>query len=419
MPKNKMAVFFRLVGESLTFAFTSVKGDKFRSFLSLLGVTVGIFCIVAVFQAVDSLEFNIKEGFNAFGTDVIYIDKISWESDGQDKWWEYRQRPNNTFQEFEFLQEHCTTADAFGFMVPLQTELKNERNVISRGQVIGITNDWIKISPFEMENGRYFTPQEVASAQGVVLIGDKIAQELFPGQNPLGQTFKISGNTVRVIGVIKKMGASAFTVLDYDITVLTPLNFIRNFVDFRHISPNMVLHKRPDVSRENFIAEVQMYMRIVRRLKPVQKDNFALNEMSLLKDLLGQIFKVLHTAGGIIGGFSILIGAFGIANIMFVSVKERTHIVGIQKAIGAKKGFIVGQFLFEAVLLSLLGGLMGIFLVYILVTVLTHVYDFPTSLTFSNVLRGLIISTVVGLIAGSVPAYRAACLNPVDAINEH
>lgn len=416
---NKISLFFKLIGESFGFAYSSIVGDKFRSSLSLLGVTVGIFSIIAVFQAVDSLESNIREGFNSFGTDVVYVDKMAWTKEGSIRWWEYRQRPNNTYEEFEFLRKYCTTVDAFGFTVIKSQDLKNGRISLSNATVVGTTYDWIEISPFEIEDGRYFTPQESESAQAIVLIGSKIATDLFPGQNPVGQTFKIGGFTVRVVGVIKKMGNSVVTAIPYDSSVICPLNFMHNFIDFRRTSPNMVLHKKAECSREEFLADIQMNMRNVRRLKPVQKDNFALNEVSVLQDLLGQIFKVLGMAGSIIGGFSILIGAFGIANIMFVSVKERTHIIGIQKAMGAKSRFVMGEFLFESVLLSLVGGILGILLVYILTLILTSAWDFPMTLTFSNVLRGLLISTVVGLIAGVVPAYRAAKLNPVDAINQH
>jgi len=253
-----------------------------------------------------------------------------------------------------------------------------------------------------------------------VVIGQNVADELFPpGISPTNTNIKIGGFTARVIGVIKKKGESMFDPITYDDAVIVPLLFIRNFLDLRNTSPSIVVHRNPEADEEEFMAELRIAMRAIRRLKPIQKDNFALNKMSFLDDALSQLFKVISLAGWVIGGFSILIGAFGVANIMFVSVKERTHIIGIEKAMGAKSSFVLAQFLFEAVLLAILGGMIGILVVWGLTIFVTRQYDFVMTMSMGNIMRGVLISGLVGIVAGFIPSLQAARMDPVEAMNQH
>ncbi|HHV03910.1 MAG: ABC transporter permease [Bacteroidales bacterium] len=416
-------IFFKLLGESFVFAYDSVKGDKFRAFLSLLGVTIGIFSIVAVFTAIEGLEKNVRNMFSSLGTDVVYVDKISWESfaDGEGfKWWEFRQRPNNTYEEFLFLQKNVTLADMTALSALTSTNVRYGRNMLRNTTLYGVTYYWNQISYFEIDEGRYFTPSEAATNIPLAVIGRNVAEELFPeGLTPVNNNLKVGGFTVRVIGVIKKKGESMFDPVTYDDAIIIPLPFIRNYLDLRRTSPNIVVHKDPRADEEEFMAQLRNAMRVVRRLKPIQNDNFALNKMSFLDDALSQLFSVIAIAGWIIGGFSILIGAFGVANIMFVSVKERTHIIGIEKAMGAKSSFVLTQFLFEAALLAIMGGLIGILIVWVLTIVVTNQYDFVLTMSTGNILRGVLISGLVGVIAGFIPSLQAARMNPVEAMNQH
>ncbi len=416
-------IFFKLLGESFVLAYDSVKGDKFRAFLSLLGVTIGIFSIVAVFTAIEALEKNVRNMFSALGTDVVYIDKISWESFAKGegfKWWEFRQRPNNTYEEFQFLQKNLVHADMLALSASTSANVAYERNIIRNSGIQGITYNWNKISYFEIGEGRYFTSAEAGENIPLAVIGQNVADELFPaGISPVGSNIKIGGFTTRVIGVIKKKGESLFDPINYDDAVIIPMPFIRNFLDLRNTSPSIVVHKDPVADEEEFMAELRNAIRAVRRLKPIQKDNFALNKMSFLDDALSQLFNVISLAGWVIGGFSILIGAFGVANIMFVSVKERTHIIGIEKAMGAKSSFVLAQFLFEAVLLAIVGGLIGILIVWGLTVFVTQRYDFVMTMSVGNILRGVMISGLVGVVAGFIPSLQAARMNPVDAMNQH
>lgn len=416
-------IFFKLLGESFVLAYDSVKGDKFRAFLSLLGVTIGIFSIVAVFTAIEALEKNVRNMFSALGTDVVYIDKISWESFAKGegfKWWEFRQRPNNTYEEFQFLQKNLVHADMLALSASTSANVAYERNIIRNSGIQGITYNWNKISYFEIGEGRYFTSAEAGENIPLAVIGQNVADELFPaGISPVGSNIKIGGFTTRVIGVIKKKGESLFDPINYDDAVIIPMPFIRNFLDLRNTSPSIVVHKDPVADEEEFMAELRNAIRAVRRLKPIQKDNFALNKMSFLDDALSQLFNVISLAGWVIGGFSILIGAFGVANIMFVSVKERTHIIGIEKAMGAKSSFVLTQFLFEAVLLAIIGGLIGILIVWGLTVFVTQRYDFVMTMSVGNILLGVMISGLVGVVAGFIPSLQAARMNPVDAMNQH
>ena len=416
-------IFFKLLGESFVMSYDSVKGDKFRAFLSLLGVTIGIFSIVAVFTAIEALEKNVRNMFSALGTDVVYIDKFSWEAfteEGGFKWWEYRQRPNNTYEEFIFLQKNLNHADMVALSVYTTSNVGYERNVIRNASIQGVTYDWNKISYFELSEGRYFTFAEAAENIPLVVIGQNVADELFPpGISPTNTNIKIGGFTARVIGVIKKKGESMFDPITYEDAVIVPLLFIRNFLDLRNTSPSIVVHRNPEADEEEFMAELRIAMRAIRRLKPIQKDNFALNKMSFLDDALSQLFKVISLAGWVIGGFSILIGAFGVANIMFVSVKERTHIIGIEKAMGAKSSFVLAQFLFEAVLLAILGGMIGILVVWGLTIFVTRQYDFVMTMSMGNIMRGVLISGLVGIVAGFIRSLQAARMDPVEAMNQH
>ena len=203
-------IFFKLLGESFSFAYDSVMGDKFRAFLSLLGVTIGIFSIVAVFTAIDGLEKNVRNMFSSLGTDVVYIDKISWEAAASGaegfKWWEFRERPNNTYEEFLFLQANCTLADKIALSAVTTAKIKQGRNTISGGRVYGITYYWNQISSFDIEKGRYFTAHEASDNAAMAIIGQNVADELFSGTEAINKTIKVGGFTTQVIGVIKKKG---------------------------------------------------------------------------------------------------------------------------------------------------------------------------------------------------------------------
>ncbi|MCL2738141.1 MAG: ABC transporter permease [Bacteroidales bacterium] len=418
---STIIIFIKLLGESFGFATTSVKADKTRAFLSLLGVTIGIFSIVAVFTTIDSLKGNISRSLAALGSDVVYIQKIPWtleEGETEIKWWEYRQRPSNTYEEFLNLQQQATTAEAVALSVSFSKEVKYGRNTISSVFISGVTADWPEVSTVKIGAGRYFSQFEAGGAHNVAVLGYSIAEELFSGEDPLGKVIKIDGSNTRIVGILEEEGSSEMLSLNAsDQMILLPYQYACTMVDPRQMGPDIVVKKKTPADKDEFLGELTTILRNARRLKPTQKNNFAINEVSILQDINNQIFGTIAAVGWIIGAFSILIGGFGVANIMFVSVKERTPIIGIQKALGAKNYFILTQFLFEAALLAIMGGLVGLLIVFIGAEFVNHNYSFQMTLTLGNILRGVIVSTAIGLVAGIVPAYMAAHLNPVVAIN--
>ncbi|MDD2594238.1 MAG: ABC transporter permease [Bacteroidales bacterium] len=421
LKKNAISIL-KLVSESIDFALSQLKIDKFRTFLSLLGVCIGIFSIVAVFTVVDSLQNSIREGFDSFGSELVFVDQYPMgpeEGDGGVfKWWEYRKRPRISYSDYLYLKNNCSTYDRITFSCQFTRTVKFEGNSFESGRVIGATTDWEMMVMDEIEKGRSFTASELQKGTHVAIIGNEVAEKLFSGgNNPIGKTIKVGATDAIVIGVFKSARGTTVSMVDTDAAIVIPLVVARTLININQISAEIIINPKEGVNTDDFIGELKSLMRKDRRLKPVQKDNFSINQMSFAIKEVGKIFRLVNMIGWIIGGFSLLIGGFGIANIMFVSVKERTKQIGIQKALGAKKYVITMQFLIESATLAIAGGIVGILLVYI-GTLFIPAGSLEIRLTIGNVIMGLLIATVIGVISGVVPARVAANLNPVDAINE-
>jgi putative ABC transport system permease protein len=409
--------------ESFRFALKALRSNILRTVLSLLGVTIGIFAIISVLTLVDSLEKNIKDSLNFLGTDVIYIDKwpFTADTDGEYRWWDFWRRPNPSYQEFRFLEENMRNMNAITIFAGRGGQtVKYRNNSVGNVHLAGGGPGYDVVFEVPVENGRYFTPEEIATGRNVSLIGYEIAQKLFPGQDPVGQTIKVKNLKYIVIGVMKKEGQSflGFSSNDYK-TVIPYASFRRLFQtgtgDWDELTSRIGIKGfSSDVGLVEMENELRGMLRVRRGLQPTEKDNFALNRPEAIANIISGVFDIVGIAGWIIGGFSILVGGFGIANIMFVSVKERTSIIGLQKSLGAKNYFILFQFLFEAIFLSLIGGLAGLFLVYLIT--LIPMGSLVVTLTVKNIVLGLGVSSAIGLISGIVPAALAARLDPVIAI---
>ena len=414
----------KLIFESLSFAFKSILVNRLRTILSLLGITIGIFAIISVFTMIDSLEMNIRESLSSFGDNIIYVEKWPWApEEGQEyEWWQYWNRPVVKYQEYQIIKDRSLTAETACFFAFANKPVKYKNNSIDEVNIWGTTEEFEDIRAFEITDGRFLTPFEFHSGKNMAVIGSTIAEKLFEGKNPVGEQIKLGNTKVSVVGVFKKEGSSIFGGGSSDEMVLLPVQFLRTFLDIRteNASPMIWVMSKPNVTNQELADEITQIIRSARRLKPKADDNFALNQTSMISQGLDQVFKVIKIAGAFIGIFSILVGGFGIANIMFVSVKERTNQIGIQKALGAKKIFILYQFLFEAVLLALTGGMIGLLLIFggtSLVTGLDLLGGFKLTLTMGNIITGLTISAVIGIISGFAPAWSAARMNPVEAIN--
>lgn len=410
--------------ESFRFAWRALKSNLLRTVLSLLGVTIGIFAIITVLTLVDSLEKNIKDSLNFLGTGVIYIEKWPFVADntGEYKWWEFWRRPNASYHEFQFLQANLKNDNGISiFAIRGNMVIKRGSNSIGQARLVGGALGYNTLFQIDIAQGRFPTPEEIESAKSIAIIGHEIANALFPhGENAVGKEIKIKNLKYIVVGIIKKEGQSFMGTPSNDYAVIIPYQSFRKLYQtgtgLWNETPSRIGVKgfETDLGLVELENEIRGLLRVRRGLRPTEKDNFALNRPEAIANMISGVFDVVGLAGWIIGGFSILVGGFGIANIMFVSVKERTSIIGLQKSIGAKNYFILFQFLFEAIFLSLIGGLAGLFLVYLITFI--PLGDLVVTLTIKNIVLGLGVSSVIGLVSGIVPAAMAARLDPVIAI---
>lgn len=412
-------IVLKLVAESVIFAWNALRSNLLRTTLSLLGVTVGIFAIITVFTIVDSLERSIKDSFSFLGDRVIRVEKWPWLFQDNYPWWKYFKRPQPTENEFNFLQDNITQAEALTiFAEKNNTLVQHENSSIGNAELKGISYQYNEVFEVPVENGRYFSIQEVNLARNVALIGHELQETLFQNLNPLGKTIKVRGLKFTVIGILEEQGESFIDASSLDRACIIPYgSFLKLYASDsrRGIGSTIALkafeHDEGAVALEN---EVTGLMRSRRGLRPREEVNFAINRPEAFAQMISNIFNVIGVAGWIIGSFSILVGGFGIANIMFVSVKERTHIIGIQKSLGAKNYFILLQFLFESIFLSLIGGMAGIVLVYF--ATFLQLGSLVLMLTFKNIILGLGVSALVGVVSGVIPAVVASRLDPVVAI---
>jgi len=410
----------KLILESLYFAINALAVNKIRTLLSLLGITIGIFSIIAVFTVFDSLQNEIKNKINSLGNNVLFIQKWPWMMGGGDyPWWKYYQRPEPKPEEMNELKKRSNTVDVAAFMFSVSRTVSNIKkqniNTIDDVPVVAISYDYNKVMPFDLQDGRYFTLSEAHAGKNLVIIGADIAEQLFEGQDAVGKKIRLFGNKLDVIGVIKKEGEDVFGNSN-DNWILIPVNYARNVVDIKNINSTIIVKGKPDISNAQMKDELTAIMRSIRKLPPRADDDFAINETDIISKGFDELFAVVALVGWIIGGFALLVGGFGIANIMFVSVKERTTQIGIQKSLGAKNYFILLQFLFEAIFLSMMGGIIGLVIVYVLSFVGSSMLNFELILTVKNIMLGLFVSAIIGLISGFIPAWSASRLNPVDAI---
>jgi putative ABC transport system permease protein len=404
-------------------AFQSLLGNKLRSILSVLGITIGIFSIVLVFTLVDSLEMNIKKSVQSLGKNVIYIDKWQWMGDGDYPWWKYINRPTSTLSEVKQIRDQPANSliEAMSFTSNQSTTVKVKDKVVENASVAGYTAEFAKIESLEISEGRFFNDFEDNNGKPVAVIGYNIAIGLFDtDKNLIGKSIHMFGKRVEIIGVFKNQGDNLINI-DFDDRIVVPIRFLQ-YVSPEMTDANIIVKAKENVGADALYEELRGSMRSVRRLKPAQEDNFSLNKISFLSDTIGEFFKSVNVFGLIIGLFSLLVGGFGVANIMFVSVKERTNIIGIQKALGAKNEFILLQFLTEAIVLSILGGVFGILLTWG-VSALGNLAigsmmesSFRLVMTWDNVFQGILYASIIGLVAGIIPAFRASRLVPVEAI---
>ena len=412
-----MMIYLRVLAESFSFAVSALVNNKLRTFLSLLGVTVGIFSIIAVLAAVDSLERNIKDGLSGLDMNTMYLTKFSFGPTDVPRW-QRDNFPQTEYKDFDFVRRNVPDIGAVAFAILGGSEtVRYGGQTLTNVGVTAITEGVYQIEDLKIAEGRFYTEAESEIGAPVIVLGHSVAENLFEGEYPVGKEIRVYGRKLQVIGVLKKYGSGLFDSPDDKAYV--PVNFVRQFKTggAQGLPGAIIITPAKDVDVNAFEANLVQNIRIFRGLKPDEPNNFFINKISGFTQFIDGIIGTMNFIGWLISGFSLLVCGFGIANIMFVSVKERTNIIGIQKSLGAKNKFILLQFLFEAVILALVGGLVGLFLVWVATLIVSQFTgEFQFVLSFGNMFIGFLLSSFIGLISGIIPAISASKLDPVEAI---
>jgi len=413
-----MLIYLRVLKESFNFAINALRTNKLRTFLSLLGVTIGIFSIIAVLAAVDSLKNEIEGTISGLDNSTIYLGHLSFGPTEVPRW-KFEQFPTAHYEEYQYLKRNLPDIDAISYTmnVPRET-IKFEDRLIENVNVGTVTEEYYEIEDLQLEEGRFFNELESNSGSNVVVLGYEICSSLFDTpEKAVGKKVRLYGQKFTVIGVLKKQGFALGE--SKDTAIFIPVNVVRKMfgANDKNLFPFIIIKPEKNIDQAEFIAQLKQKMRLKRGLKAEDIDNFFVNQLQGFTDFIDQIIGTMNMIGFVISLFSLLVGGFGIANIMFVSVKERTSLIGIQKSLGAKRKFILYQFLFEAMILAVIGGLVGLFLVFIAsVIASSFTEDFEFILSPFNIFLGTMIAALIGLISGILPAIKAAKLDPVEAI---
>ncbi|MBL0146264.1 MAG: ABC transporter permease [Chitinophagaceae bacterium] len=405
-----------ILKNSLRLTFQELRVNKLRTALSLTGVAFGIFCIIGVLATVGSLERNIQNEVKGLGSNTIYIDKWDYSGGPDYPIWKFRARPVMKFAEAALIREKSQLAEGIAYLMQTGTSISYKDFVIQSAGVYGIVESQIEIQPIKFENGRYFSQSEFNAGTNVCIIGFANAESLFgTTERALGKQIEVKGKKVNIVGVIKKEGTN-FVGWDYDNCIMLPYRFCKQIFEEEFSNPIIIAKGKENITTSALMDELKGIMRQVRKLSPTQEDNFSLNSVEAFSQAIKGFFSTVNIVGGIIGVISLIVGLFGIANIMFVTVKERTSIIGLKKAIGAKKSSILIEFLLEATILCLMGGAFGLFFVWILTLILSGPLKFPIYISVPMLFATVIVCLVVGILAGIFPASRAAKMDPVVAI---
>lgn len=413
----------RIIYTSIIQALQELHANKLRTFLSLLGVTIGIFCIIAVFTVLDSMKNNIRTEISSLGSDVLYIGRWPWMDEGGEyKWWEFLRRRSMGPQELKAVERDVKNIEFATLMYRDNgLTLKHADQELTGITGYAVTNFFDKIQNIDITQGRYLSLSEIDGGNNAVVLGSEVYESLFPGgADAIGEKVMFHGRGFNVVGVMRKAGQN-ISGINLDNGIVYPYYAAAAVVDVTSFNndPTLIVKTGTKVNVEDAQLEVEGALRRIRKVRPGEKNDFAVNKLSQITERLNIMFGSINMIGGVIGGFSLIVGAFGIANIMFVTVKERTKIIGLKKAVGARQNSILTEFLVEAVTLCIAGGLIGILLVLLLALILTYAADFPVTLTLSNFLIGVGISATVGILAGFIPARTASRLDAVTAIRSH
>ena len=409
---------FRIVWSSLKVALQEFRSNKLRTFLSLLGIIIGIFCIISVLSTISSMQQAVNNDLKALGNKAIYIDKWLWTGGPDYPWWKYVKRPNTKYEELRLLKMKVPDAANMAFELQISDNVEYGDNVLSGVNYYGNTEDYDKIQSVSIGVGRYFQQVDFDRASPYVVLGYRIAERLFiRPSKAVGQMVKLrGGRTAFVIGVIEKQGESLLGGWDYDNSILLTYPFMKQLVREENANPKILVQAGPNISVLALKDELRGAMRSIRKLSPTMEDNFSLNDIDSLSKFFDPIFRILNIGGWAIAALSLIVGMFGVANIMFVTVRERTSQIGLKKAIGAKRGTILTEFLLESAFLCIIGGIIGLLLVFLLTFIISTLVHFQVFIPFNIIVLAVCICLFTGVLAGIIPAFMAARMDPVVAI---
>lgn len=408
-----------IITSSFIMALQELWKNKLRTFLSLFGITIGIFCIIGVLAVVNSLEHNIKNEIQSLGTNTIYVDKWDYTAGGGPDypWWRYVNRPVPKYTEMGQIKERTPSAKYAAFNINVTDNVEYKGSVLSNVKLYGVSEDFEDIQPFDIQYGRYPAESEFDRGSNIIVAGYEIAEKLFGSPElAVDKEVTLRGKKAMILGVIKKQGKQMIGGWDFDQSVIIPYKFARTMMNELRSDPVIMVQGQDNLNSKALKDELTATMRAVHKLSPTKDDDFALNDINDLSESISSAFVGLNIGGAIIGAISLIVGLFGVANIMFVTVRERTGQIGLKKAVGAKKRVILTEFLLESAFLCIVGGLIGLLLVFILTQILSNVLDFPIFISISNMVWTFIICVSVGVIAGIIPAYKASRMDPVVAI---
>tara|TARA_B100000768_G_scaffold108260_1_gene100532 strand:+ start:3296 stop:4537 length:1242 start_codon:yes stop_codon:yes gene_type:complete len=411
-------LWLRLIGESFAFAWSAIVTNRLRTFLSLLGVMVGIFMITAVFAVVDSLEDGLKDTFNILDDEVLFVQKWPWSFGEDYPWWKYVQRREVSLSDMDLLADRLNLAEDVVFQSNAALSLESQNSRMDAVGVAAVSEGYENVIALDIANGRYFSPMEVAAGRSVAVVGYDVALELTGKDDPLGESIEARGQRIEIVGVFAKQGVSMVND-GFDRAIVIPAKFGHRIMDFGQATQIMVKPKY-GVSTAELSDEIVQQFRSVRRLRPTEEADFSINQIGMLTSILDSIFQQVEYGGWFIGIFAILVGCFSVANIMFVSVRERTRIIGVQKAMGAKSTFILMQFLFEAVALCVIGAIFALLAIEAIVAVVNAIdIGFVMVVRSSRIIIALSVAITSGLVAGLAPARKAARMEPVEAMRSN
>jgi putative ABC transport system permease protein len=416
-----MRRFFEIIINSFKMASQELWKNKLRTFLSLFGVTIGIFCIIGVLAIVGSLEHNIQSEIKSLGTNTIYIDKWEYSIQGPDfPWWKFVKRPLPKYEEVQVIKERTSTAKFAAIEINTSGEVEVDDNILQGIALYGVSDEFPNIQPINVQYGRLFTDAEFDRGSNSAVIGFEIAEKLFGNpERAIGKTIEIKGKKNLVAGVVKKQGSQMMGGWQWDKSVIMTYKYARTIMDEKYSSPVILVQGHENINSKVLKDDLTGTMRAIHKLSPTQPDDFSLNDINDFSDVLSKAFVSVNIGGWAIGALSFIVGIFGVANIMFVTVKERTSQIGLKKAIGAKSGVILSEFLAESAFLCVIGGIIGLILVFILTKIVTAVFDFPIFLSFGIIALALGICILAGVVAGIIPASQAARMDPVVAIRSN